>query len=155
MPLFFNDRDLDVFRSISTQLIESVMDIQVLYFKLNVQQTQTNVYGEAKRGTGGKKFNKSVSLYALVQHEPQVLDYSQSLKYSRIAIFKFLITTLEQHNIYPQVGDIIGWSRQYWQITKVTQQQLIANSSSKEWSKLCQTTIVSNSKVLKLLKQVQ
>lgn len=155
MPMFFGERDLNVFKTVSKQLIQGVMDIEVLYFKLNVEQTIQNVYGQAKKGAGGKKFNKSVKLHALIQHEPQVLDYSQTLKYARIAIFKFLITTLQDHNIYPQVGDVIGWSREFWEITKVTQQQLIANTASNEWSKLCETTIISNTKVLKLLNQVQ
>ncbi len=151
MSIFYQNRDLNTFKSISKQLTEKVIDIEVLYFKLNTQQISTNIYDEAKKSHGGRKYNQGVKLHALVQHEAQMVQYQQSMKYNRLLRFKFLITTLQDHNVYPEVGDVICWSRQYFQISKVTQQQLIASRPDTQWSKVCESTIISNSKILKLL----
>jgi hypothetical protein len=57
----------------------------------------------------------------LVQHSPQELGYAESVTYKNNTTFKFLISTLQKHNLYPEIGDIIGWNKLFWEITNVTQ----------------------------------
>ena len=125
------------------------MDVQVQYFKLNIKNMKTNVYGEAKHGL--IQVFKKVNLHCIVEHSAEQLDFSQTVTYSNNTIFKFLNSTLQQKNIVPQIGDIIMWNKQFWQITITTQQQLIGNIYLNKWSTRVQTTIITDSKVKQLL----
>lgn len=149
MPLFLKTRDLQLFRRVSKQLVQSIMDVQVTYIKLDTSKMKSNLYGETKRGI--LQIYKRVNLHCLVQHSPQQTDYENNISYNNSTIFKFLISTLQQKDVVPQIGDFIMWNNQYWQITSITQQQLIGNSSNIQWSKIVQTTVVSDSKVKQLL----
>ena len=152
MPIFYRERDINTLRLISKELVQKVIDTEVVYFKINTEQTQINIYGQAVKGSkGGKKIYPAIKLHALIQHEKQVYEYIESIRVVRNIRFKFLISTLTDHNVYPQIGDIIGWSRQYYQITSVTQQQLIAGQAQIEWSKICESVLLSKSKVQKIL----
>lgn len=125
------------------------MDVQVQYFKLNIKNMKTNVYGQAKRGL--IQIFKKVSLHCIVEHVAEQLDFSQTVTYSNNTTFKFLNSTLQQKNIVPQIGDVIMWNNRFWEITLTTQQQLIGNLSINKWSTKVQTTIISDSKVKQLL----
>lgn len=149
MGLFLKSRDLELFKRLSKQLVQSVMNVQIQYIKLNIKHTKTNIYGQAKRGA--IQVYKRVKLNCLVQHTPQQFDFSQNVSYINSTVYKFLKSTLQQKDVLPQIGDFIMWNNQYWQITNITQQQLIGNSSLVQWSKIVQTTIVSDSKVKQLL----
>ncbi len=148
MPMYFPPRDLDTLRGISRELVQKVMDVDILFFKLNPQKMQMNIYGQAKH----KTFNFYPGIYVkgMVVHNAQELTYNESVTYKNNTTFKFLVSTLQSINLYPQVADILGWNGIFWEITKVTQQQLIGNRSDTQWSKICQTTALSNSKVNQL-----
>lgn len=148
MPMYFSEMDINTLKSISEELVQKVMDVDVLFFKLNPQKMQTNIYGEAKKKSFS--YHPAIQVKGLVQHNPQELGYAESVTYKNNTTFKFLISTLQKHNLYPEIGDIIGWNKLFWEITKVTQQQLIGNMTQLEWSKICETTVLSNSKVNQL-----
>lgn len=152
MSLFFKERDLQLFKSISEQLVQKVMQINVMLYKINPQQIQINVYGEAKRGL--KSYHKGVSIFCLIEHTAHSLDMNESMKRTDTTRFKFLISTLQDVNIYPEIGDVIQWQGVFWEITLVTSQQLIANNQQIEWSKICQTAVLSNSKTKQLLSTI-
>lgn len=148
MPLFFPEIDINTLKNISKQLVQYVMDVEVLLFKINPQKTETNIYGQAKKS--GISYSPGVPLKALVAHNPQDLNYNPIYSYRNQTTFKFLVSTLKEHNIYPEIGDVIEWNNQFWEITKITQQQLLGNRTDLEWSKICETTILSPSKVKQL-----
>lgn len=148
MPLFYPELDIKTIKGISEQLVQYVMDVDVLFFKLNPQKMEFNIYGEAKK----KTFNYSPGIFirCLVAHNPHDSSYDTVYNYKDYTTFKFLKTTLQKHNVYPEIGDVIEWDGLFWEITKITQQQLIGNRTDLEWSKVCETTVLSPSKVNQL-----
>lgn len=148
--LFFQQRDLTLLKSLSEQLVEEWMKVEFQYFKLNTKNIKVNIYGQARRGA--RQYYKGITMPGLIDHNPQALDFSQSLKYRNSARFRLLVQTLKKYNLYPEVGDIVYWNKIFWQIANVTQQQLIANDHETKWSKILQTVTLSDSKVKQLLK---
>lgn len=149
MPMYFKERDLQIFKTISQQLVQKVMQVEVLFFKNQPEVTQVNIYGQAKEGI--RNFSQGIRVKCISQHYPHTLQLERNYQYIDTTRFKFLVSTLKSHNLYPQIGDVIGWSNTFWQVTLVTQQQLIGNQAMVEWSKICETTAISNSKTIKLL----
>jgi|GEM_PF-3857332 hypothetical protein len=46
---------------------------------------------------------------------------NESIKRTDTTRFKFLISTLKEVNIYPEIGDVIQWQGVFWEITLVTE----------------------------------
>ena len=148
MPIYFSDIDVKTLKNISEQLVQNIMDVEVLYFKLNPQKMESNIYGQAKKKT--VSYYPGILIKCLVFHNPHDIGYQNVYTYKDYTTFKFLNSTLQKHNLYPEIGDVIEWDNLFWEITKITQQQLIGNRTDLEWSKICQTIVLSNSKVNKL-----
>lgn len=151
--LFFSDRDIQLFKRVSNELVQRWMNVEVLYFKLNIGQIEVNIYGEAK--SGSKQYAPGIKIPALVQHQPKSLDYTNTIQAQNTTIFKFLTTTLTSKNIYPQQGDIIKWDNSFWEVSLVTDEQLIANDESTKWSRVCTANLISLSKARQLLKFIE
>jgi hypothetical protein len=56
----------------------------------------------------------------LIEHTAHSLDMNESMKRTDTTRFKFLISTLQDVNIYPEIGDVIQWQGVFWEITLVT-----------------------------------
>ena len=143
MPRFLGADDIQLFKNISQQMVHEIIDTNILFYKLNIQQTQTNVYGQSNR----KIYHQPLRIPCLIQHSPQNLDFADSIEYRNNSQFRFLKSTLIKANLKPMIGDVIKWRRTYWQITLVRNQQLLGGRVDLEWSCVCQTTIVSQSKL--------
>lgn len=146
--LFFGQRDLALFSRVSKQLVQGWMNVTVLFFKLNTDSIIVNVYGQAKKGI--KQYYQAIQVVAMVDHNPQQVDFDQSYKYNNNTKFRFLMSTLKDKNVWPQIGDIILWKQMFWQITNKNQEQIIANDYDTQWSKSFETIILSPSKVQQL-----
>jgi hypothetical protein len=59
MALFGQSRDISIFRHINRELMQNIISQQVVFYKVNVQETITNMYGEA---SSGRSFNEPVLL---------------------------------------------------------------------------------------------
>ena len=48
MPLFGGARDISLFRTMNRELINDIIQTEIAYYKIILDQTVTNVYGESK-----------------------------------------------------------------------------------------------------------
>lgn len=144
---FIGNRQLLLFKNLSQQLVQHWMNVGVLYFKLNIQNIKINIYGET---IGIKQFYKGVRMPCLIQHSAYQMQMSQNFKYVDGTTFRFLTSTMKKYNIFPEVGDVIFWGGNYWQIGIITSEQLIGGDSQTKWSYVCQTNILSQNKVKSL-----
>ncbi len=128
--------------------MHEVIDTNILYYKLDMENTNTNVYGESHK----KIYHDPVKIPCLIEHSPPNLDFSAAIDYRNNAQFRFLKSTLIKATLFPQIGDVIYWRNTYWFITLVRNQQLLGGRTDLEWSCICQTTIMSQSKIKQIAK---
>ena len=50
MALFGGSRDVSLFRKLNRELIGNIMSQEVVFYKCDVIETKTNMYGEASSG---------------------------------------------------------------------------------------------------------
>jgi len=141
---FLPQRDLDVFTRVNKELIgdirlgkDGIINQQVVLYKVSVQDTQTNMYGEA---AGGKKWKNGVKFACLVDAE----DFDWNTDEfgpddQQNASFHILRQSLIDLSLVPEIGDIIEWNWAYFEINTINENQLIGGQQDNNWSVTCGT----------------
>ena len=72
MALFGGERDASLFRKINKELITDIIDTEVYYYKLIIEDTKSNLYGEGK----SKIYHNPIKIPTLVDrtNAEQVFD---------------------------------------------------------------------------------
>lgn len=119
--IFGSQNDFKLFVNINRELLSDVVEQEVLYYKMSLEQTQTNVYGEAQE----KVYWTAVKFNCLIDRGDQqttVDDFGPDS--IRAVSFKFLREDLKDAKTFPEVGDIIQWSEDYYEVDNITENQL-------------------------------
>jgi len=104
--LFGSNRDFDLLVNINRELLKDVVEQEVLYYKLSLEDTLSNLYGESLT----KNWLEPLKLNCLITRGDQVIttdDFGPDL--SREASFAFIRQDLEDVQMVPEVGDILMW----------------------------------------------
>jgi len=142
MPKFILGRDVDFFKSIARELVSDVIQTPIVLFKINLNETKVNLYGEAMN----KTWYPGVQVYALIDKEPESARYEGfGLDTDQNVTFKIDRWMLEENGIYPEVGDIIKWNEGYFEIDNTNEIQMAGGQSYNSFSVVCSTFMVSKS----------
>jgi hypothetical protein len=140
------DRDLQLFRSFARELVDTVIENTCVLFKVNLNETKVNLYGEAMN----KTWHPGVELFVLINKEPQTAAYEGFGPETNQNIeFRFDRLLCEERNTYPEIGDIIFFDSAYFEIDNTTEIQFVGGlpgeNSDRNWSIVCSTFMVSKS----------
>jgi hypothetical protein len=119
--IFGSNRDFNLLTRINRELLKDVIEQEVIYYKLDLAQTQANLYGEAL----DKTYFIPIKLNCLITRGDQVVttdDFGPDL--SREASFAFLRRDLVDVQVVPEVGDILLWHEDYYEVDTVRENQL-------------------------------
>jgi hypothetical protein len=142
MPKFLVGRDIELFKSIAREVVDDVIQNTIVLFKINMNETKVNIYGEAMN----KTWHPGVEVYALIDKEPESARYEGfGLDTDQNVTFKLDRWMLEEKGVYPEVGDIINWNGGYFEIDNTNEIQLIGGQSYNNFSIVCSTFMVSKS----------
>ena len=122
MALFGGSRDISLFNSVSKELINDIIQTEVGYYKFVLEKTTTNVYGESE----GKMFYEPVRIACLMKKEDQ--NWSSDDFGSDVAQtfdFRFLKDELKGINLVPEIGDILLFKNNFYEIDSKVENQLI------------------------------
>jgi len=119
--LFGSNRDFNLLVNINRELVKDVVEQEVLYYKLDLYGTESNIYGEALR----KTYLQPVKLNCLVTRGDQVITNDElGPDLIREMSFAFIRKDLEDTVVYPEVGDILMWHEDYFQADTVRENEL-------------------------------
>lgn len=142
MPRFLTDRDSKMFENINKELLNAVVEVPVIVYKLDVRNSPTNIYGEA----GKKSYLVGVQVTCLPDRQDKAATSDgYLLDFSQTATFSFLRETLKEKKIYPETGDIIEYDDTFWEINSVVENQLLAGQPYRNWSIICITHLTRRS----------
>jgi hypothetical protein len=142
MPKFLQARDIAFFKSISRELVDTVIQVAVVLYKINIYETKVNIYGEALN----KTWHQGVELYALADKEPENFQYEGfGPDNLQMITFKFDKDTCKEKNIYPEIGDIIYFDNSYYEIDNTNEIQFIGGQPDNNYSIVCSALMVSKS----------
>ena len=119
--LFGSNRDFDLLVNINRELLKDIVEQEILYHKLSLEDTDVNLYGEAMQ----KSFWNAVKLNCLITRGDQVIDIQEfGPDLGREASFAFLRPDLEDVTVVPEVGDIVQWQNDFYEVDTVRENQL-------------------------------
>ena len=122
MALFGGSRDASLFHSLNKELINDIIQTEVAYYKFALEQTSVNVYGEAP----GKNYYEPLKLACLIDKQDQSWssdafgsDVNQTIG------FRFLKQSLQDINLVPEVGDLILFKNNFYEVDSRVENQFI------------------------------
>ena len=119
--IFGSRRDFDLFVGVNRELLSDVVEQEILYYKISLEDTQVNIYGEGME----KVYWEPVKLNCLITRGDQVISVDEfGPDLTRDASFAFLRQDLVDVITVPEVGDIIMWHENYYEVDTVTENQL-------------------------------
>ena len=122
MTLFGGSRDISLFNTVSRELINDIIQTEVGYYKFALEKTTSNIYGESM----GKMFYEPVRIACLIQREDQSWssdDFGSDV--DQTINFRFLKEGLVDINLLPQVGDILLFRNNFYEVDSKIENQLI------------------------------
>ena len=122
MALFGKSRDINLFHTINSELLKDIIQTEVAYYKFALEQTKVNVYGEAP----GKNFFEPLKIACLINKEDQAWSSDQFGSDVNQAInFRFLKEELRNINLIPEVGDLLLFKNNFYEVDAKVENQLI------------------------------
>ena len=122
MALFGGSRDISLFNTLNKELINDIIQTEVGYYKFVIERTTANVYGESM----GKIYYEPVRIACLMKKEDQAWssddfgsDVDQNID------FRFLKKELKDINLVPEVGDILLFKNNFYEVDTRVENQLI------------------------------
>ena len=122
MALFGGSRDVSLFKNISKELINDIIQTEIAYYKFALEQTSVNVYGEAP----GKNYYEPLKLASLINKQDQAWssdDFGPDV--NQTIGFTFLKQELKDINLVPQVGDLILFKNNFYEVDSRVENQFI------------------------------
>jgi len=127
MALFGRERDIDTFNTFNRELLEDIISQQIGYYKIKLDDTKVNLYGE---GTN-KFYVGPVLLNCLIERGDTVssrIDYT--IEVNRSVTFRFFKNHLIDANVYPEIGDIVMWNEDYYEVDNSNENQFIVGKNN-------------------------
>ena len=144
MARFALSRDIRFFESISRELVDVVIETAVVLYKLVIEDSKTNLYGESLN----KTYYQGVQTTAMIEREPGTSEYEGfGADKSQNVEFRFNRFTLEDTGFYPEVGDIIFHNEAYFEIDNVREDQLVGGQVDNKFSIICSTFMTRRSTI--------
>tara|TARA_Y100000004_G_scaffold150524_1_gene172815 strand:- start:868 stop:1413 length:546 start_codon:yes stop_codon:yes gene_type:complete len=122
MALFGGSRDISLFNTVNSELLKDIIQTEIAYYKFALEQTKINVYGEAP----GKNYFEPLKIACLINRSDQSWssdDFGSDVNQS--VDFLFLKDELKSINLMPEVGDLLLYRNNFYEVDSKIENQLI------------------------------
>ena len=148
MARFALGRDLRFFEGISRELVDAVVTTAVALYKLIIEDSKTNLYGESL----SKTYYQGTECNAIIERGDTSATYEGfGADSTQTVQFRFNRFTLEEKGFYPEIGDIIYHNEAYFEVDNVTEDFLIGgrvdNGGGEKFAIICSTFMTRRSSI--------
>jgi len=120
MALFGSARDASLVRHINRELINDFVDMEVVFYKLSLEDTRANMYDESD----SKVYYSPMRIACLIEKsEKSYIGDDSGYDSTREGFFNFLRDDLKDKNIIIEEGDVIEYDNEYYEIDGVGSSQ--------------------------------
>jgi hypothetical protein len=125
-------------------LVDVVIETAVVLYKLVIEDSKTNLYGESLN----KTYYQGVQTTAMIEREPGTSEYEGfGADKSQNVEFRFNRFTLKDTGFYPEIGDIIFHNDGYFEIDNVREDQMVGGQVDNKFSIICSTFMTRRSSI--------
>lgn len=120
MSLFGSRKDFGLITKMNRELLQDIIEQEVAFYKLALNETESNIYGESLE----KTFFTPLIMQCIITRGDQVYtsdDFGPDI--SRELTFAFLRDDFVDLSMVPEAGDIIMLSESYYEIDAVVENE--------------------------------
>ena len=150
---FLPQRDVDLITRVSRELVgdkqnskDGIINQTVVVYKPSLQESATNMYGEA---AGGKKVYKNgVQMAALITADD--FDFNEDEfgpDANQTATFSFIRQSFIDASMVLEIGDLIDWNYAYFEVGSINENQLIGGMFDQNFSVVASTFLIRKSSI--------
>ena len=124
-PFFVPQKEVNLINDMNEELIDEIVGQSVDVYKVSIENTEENIYGESAT----KYYDVGFRVNCLLLYdEPEIVqeDFGPDLNGSIEMYFQRENLSSGSLNFYPEIGDIVDWNDFYWEINGTTEPQLFA-----------------------------
>ena len=144
---FYPQKDIDTFDKFNKELIgdistgkDGIIYQPVVIYKISAVDTEINMYGES---SAGKVFKDGVEISSLVTADDQTTTTDEfGPDVQQTALFSFIRQSLVDISYVVEIGDIIEWNTGYWEISSISENQLVGGQTDYNHSVVCNSFLV-------------
>jgi hypothetical protein len=126
MPLFHGQRDASLVHKLNMELVTDIIDTEVAIYKLSLENTKTNLYNESDK----KIYHLPIKVPALIDYQAQTYEGTEfGQDYQQAANFAFIREYLKEVDIFMEVGDVIEYNGEYWEVDAVQENQFFGGKN--------------------------
>tara|TARA_R100000152_G_C6597357_1_gene55723 strand:+ start:63 stop:539 length:477 start_codon:yes stop_codon:yes gene_type:complete len=129
-PFFVPQKEFDLINAMNEELIDEIVGQSVDIYKVNIDRTDDNIYGESPT----KYYDVGFRVNCLILYnEPEIInqeEFGPDLNTSIEMYFQRENLSSGSLNFYPEMGDIVDWNEFYWEINGTSEPQLFAGHPS-------------------------
>ena len=126
-PFFIAQKEIDYIDAVNEELIDDIVGQSVDIYKISIEDTDENVYGESS----SKKYDQGFRVNCLLLYNSPEIEQSEfgTDMVTSVEMY-FHRTTLQEADFYPEIGDLVNWNNMYFEINSVTEPQIIGGNPS-------------------------
>lgn len=156
MALYGGFRSRSFFRHHNRQLLDRIIAEEVLYYKLSLTETRSNLYGESKNKM---YFNPILTTCLYEVQDQQSADAEYGKSRAQMVDFRFLRDALINLQLLPEAGDVICWQESYYEVDLIVENQRFMGKNSEyslqedldkygeSWSMICKSHLTAVNKL--------
>ena len=144
---FYPQKDIDTIKKFNQELVgdvsagkDGIIHQPVIIYKISAYDTEVNMYGET---ADGKVYNPGVQVSCLIQADDQTTttdEFGPDL--AQTGLFSFVRQTLVDIGYVVEIGDIIDWNSGYWEVSSISENQLVGGQTDYNHSVVCNAFLV-------------
>lgn len=147
---YYSQNDRDFMDRVNNELVgdltsnqDGIINQTIVIYQHSIQETKTNMYGEA---AAGKLYKPGVQVAALITADDfdfNTDEFGPDLRQN--ATFAILRQSLQDADVRPELGDVIDWNLGHWEVNNMNENQLVGGQVDNNWSVVLTTFLVRRS----------
>ena len=124
-PFFLPEKEFNLIQDMNEELIDEIVGQSVDVYKVSIENTEENLYGESTTKYYDVGFRVNC---LLLFNAPEVTqdEFGTDVGGNIEMYFQRENLASGSLNFYPEIGDIVDWNEFYWEINGTTEPQLFA-----------------------------
>lgn len=119
--IFGSRTDANLLTHIGRELVHRVVEQEVLFYKIDIESSEDNIYGEAPE----KTYYRPVHINCLIKRSEQNWNEQEyGPDYNRPFEFRFYKADFVDLGFKPELGDIIEWHKTFYEVDGLKENQL-------------------------------